>query len=76
MSVLGLGTAVVLLAAAGGPASSRVLASMLASVIAGGLAVQALKHGLQVPRPLAVLGPADVQVLGMAPTSRAMPSGK
>ena len=75
MSVLGLGTAVVLLAAAGGPASSRVLASMLASVIAGGLAVQALKHGLQVPRPLAVLGPADVQVLGMALTSRAMPSG-
>lgn len=75
LSVLGLGAAVVLLAAADGPRSARLLASMVLAVLLGGVLVQALKHGLAVPRPLAVLGPDSVQVVGMRLASRSMPSG-
>jgi membrane-associated phospholipid phosphatase len=75
LTVLGLGSSVILLAAAAGPSRSRWLATMFIAVVVGGLLVQLVKFGLAVPRPLSVLGPDAVHVVGMKLTSRAMPSG-
>jgi membrane-associated phospholipid phosphatase len=75
LSVLGLGASSLLLVSASGPSHPRPFATLLLAVIVGGLVVQALKYGLAVPRPLAVMGPDVVTPVGLALSARAMPSG-
>ncbi len=75
LSVAGLGSAALLLAAAAGPRHASLLASLLVAVICGGLFVQLLKAGFAYGRPLALLGPDAVQLTGVGLYTRSMPSG-
>ncbi|CAD5370597.1 putative PAP2 superfamily protein [Rubrivivax sp. A210] len=75
LSVAGLGSAALLFAGAAGPRRPQVLAAFIVAVIGGGLLVQLLKGGFAMGRPLALLGPEAVQVIGMELRSRSMPSG-
>jgi len=75
LSVLGLGATAFIAAALLGLRWPRVAAAVLLLVLSGGLLVQAVKFGLAMPRPVAVLGLGGVQVTGMVLTARSMPSG-
>jgi undecaprenyl-diphosphatase len=75
LSVLGLGTSVLVLAGLLGASRPALPAAVLLAILAGGLLVQLLKWGLGAPRPLAVLGASELQVIGAALHVRSMPSG-
>jgi len=75
LSLLGLGTAAVLLAALVGLREPRVLAALLLMLLIGGVLVHAIKAGVAAPRPAAVLGVESVTVIGALYQTRAMPSG-
>jgi undecaprenyl-diphosphatase len=75
LSVLGLGASVLLLAGAVGINRPRLPALVLVLVVLGGLAVQAMKLALASPRPLAVLPPELLVVVGTVLKARSMPSG-
>jgi membrane-associated phospholipid phosphatase len=77
LSVLGLGTAVFIVAAGVGVGSrqAQVPAAVLLVLVLGGLAVQLVKSLLGWSRPPAVLGAHELQVIGIVMHSRAMPSG-
>lgn len=75
LSVLGLGATAFIVAALAGLQRPRMAAAVLLLVLCGGLLVQALKIGLAMPRPVAVLGPDGVRITGMALAARSMPSG-
>jgi hypothetical protein len=73
--VIGLGSSAFALVGAAGPRAAREMAGLVGLVLLGTLVTQGLKFGLQAPRPLAVLGPGLVEVVGEALRSRSMPSG-
>lgn len=75
LSVVGLGTAALLIAAAAGPARPRTLASVIVAVAIGGLLVQLLKAMFDFGRPLALLPPGEAFVTGIPLWSHSMPSG-
>lgn len=75
LSVLGLGSAMFVLAATAGLRQPLVPAALLLTLLGGGLAVQLMKSGLALPRPSAVLHPQDLHVVGTLIKGRAMPSG-
>ena len=75
LSVLGLGSAMFILAATAGLRQPLVPAALLLTLLGGGLAVQLMKSGLALPRPSAVLEPQDLHVVGTLIRGRAMPSG-
>jgi membrane-associated phospholipid phosphatase len=75
LSVIGLGSSAFALAGAAGPRAAREMAGLVGLVLLGTLVTQGLKFGLQAPRPLAMLGPGLVEVVGEALRSRSMPSG-
>ena len=75
MAVLGLGASGVLIAGFVGLRHPHVPAAIIVMVILGGLVVQIAKNALGVPRPVAVLGPEVLNVIGDALRTRAMPSG-
>lgn len=74
-SVLGLGLSAALLAALVPSRTMAPVATMLWSLLVGGLAVQLLKHAWALPRPLAVLPPESVHVIGLHLRAGSMPSG-
>jgi undecaprenyl-diphosphatase len=74
-SVLGLGLSAALLAALFADETMAPVATMLWSLLLGGLVLQAFKHVWPMPRPLAVL-PADaVHVIGAQLRAGSLPSG-
>ena len=75
LSVLGLGTSVLVIAGLFGASRPALPAAVLLAIVGGGLLVQWLKWGLDAPRPLAVLGVSELRVVGAAPHVRSMPSG-
>lgn len=75
LSQLGLGASSLLLVAALCARQPERLAACIVAMLSAGIVVQAFKHGLPMPRPLAVLGPENVLVLGEALWGRALPSG-
>jgi undecaprenyl-diphosphatase len=70
-----MGSAVWILVAAAGPSMPRPGATVLVLVLLGGLLVHVLKLALGMPRPVAVLGMHNVEVVGIALFTRAFPSG-
>jgi membrane-associated phospholipid phosphatase len=74
-SVLGLGAVPLIIAGAIGPRRACAMAAVLAALGVGGVLVQLLKFFVDVPRPLAVLGPQAVHVIGVVLRWQAMPSG-
>ncbi len=52
-----------------------VLLPLACALCVDGIVVQILKHVLDLPRPLAVLGPSQVRVLGERLRAHSMPSG-
>lgn len=75
LSLLGLGTSVFVGAGLLGVRRPGMPAAVLLAVLAGGLVVQVLKWSIASPRPLAVLRPDWVHVVGIALHTRSMPSG-
>lgn len=75
LSVAGLGLSLLLLVGAAGPRQAAAVHALLLTVLFGGLLVQALKWSWADARPLAVLGAAQVHVLGERLHGRSMPSG-
>ncbi|MFZ4760103.1 MAG: phosphatase PAP2 family protein [Burkholderiaceae bacterium] len=75
MAVLGLGASGVLLAGFVGLRHPHVPAAIIVMVLIGGLVVQLAKNALGMPRPVAVLGPEVLHVIGDALRTRSMPSG-
>ncbi len=75
LSVIGLGVSALLMTALLGPQRARTLAALLTLLLLGGLLVQGIKSAAGSPRPVAVLGPEQVQVIGIPMLSRSMPSG-
>ncbi len=75
LSLLGLGTSVFVSAGLLGMRRPALPAAVLLATLGGGLVVQALKWSFAGARPLAVLGPDWVHVVGIALYSRSMPSG-
>ncbi|MFM2405096.1 MAG: hypothetical protein RL223_2976 [Pseudomonadota bacterium] len=75
LSVAGLGLSLLLLVGAAGPRQAATVDALLLTVLFGGLLVQALKWTWADARPLAVLGAAQVHVLGERLHGRSMPSG-
>lgn len=74
-SVVGLGVSVLLILAAGGAARAQALVTWVLVLVLGGLVLHAAKLGIGALRPLAVLGPDGVQVVGAALLRGSMPSG-
>ena len=74
-SVLGLGLSAALIAALFADARMAPVATMLWSLLLGGVALQLVKHGLALPRPLAVLPPDTVHVIGQQLRAGSLPSG-
>lgn len=75
LSTLGLGLVMVLLLSLPGPGRAELLVRGILALVCGGLLVQALKYGLNVPRPLVALGDAEVQMIGIPLGGRSLPSG-
>jgi undecaprenyl-diphosphatase len=75
LSVLGLGLSGYIVVGLGGPRHARLAAAFLLALVLGGLAVQLMKSIAGAPRPLAVLGAGQVEVIGVALLTRSMPSG-
>lgn len=76
LSVLGMGTAVLVVAGVIGLARPQALAAVLITVLSGGLLVHVLKMLVASPRPLAVLGADGVHLVGVAQHTGAMPAGQ
>jgi membrane-associated phospholipid phosphatase len=74
-SVLGLGAVPLIVAALFGPRRAVLVAAVLGALVICGLLVQVLKALAAEARPLAVLGPDAMHVVGSALRGRAMPSG-
>jgi len=74
-SVLGLGLSAALLAALVADDRMAPVATILWSLLIGGLMLQLVKHTFALPRPLAVLPPESVHVIGVRLRAGSMPSG-
>jgi membrane-associated phospholipid phosphatase len=74
-SVLGLGLCAALLAALVADERMAPVATILWSLLIGGLALQLVKSIWALPRPLAVLPPESVNVIGLRLRAWSMPSG-
>jgi membrane-associated phospholipid phosphatase len=74
-SILGLGSAALIVAGSAGPRRATALAAVLMALLVCGTLVQSLKALVNEARPLAVLGPDAMHVVGMSLRGKAMPSG-
>jgi glycosyltransferase 2 family protein len=75
MAILGLGASALLLAGFVGLRHPHVPAAIIVMIVVGGLVVQIAKNALGMPRPIAVLGPGTLNLIGEALLTRSMPSG-
>lgn len=75
LSQLGLGVSLALVLAAVCAHRPARLAAFLVALAGAGIFAQAIKYGLTLPRPLGVLEPHEVLVLGERLWGRALPSG-
>jgi undecaprenyl-diphosphatase len=74
-SVLGLGVSALLILAAGGRARAQAVLTFLVILLLGGLVLHGAKWWVGGLRPLAVLGPDGLHVVGAALRHGSMPSG-
>lgn len=75
LSVAGLGLSALLVMSCAGSAAARSMAAILLLLVGGGLLVHAIKWGLMLERPFAVLPGDLVRVIGDPLRQRSMPSG-
>jgi undecaprenyl-diphosphatase len=75
LSVAGLGLSAWIYLAFDAQARADRVARLLWILVVGGLVIHWVKHGFATPRPLAVLGPAGMHVIGEELKTHSMPSG-
>lgn len=75
LTVAGLGSVAWIIVCAARPDETRTAARLLWGLVVGGLVVHGLKHLLDTPRPLGLLGPDVVHVTGEMLKAGSMPSG-